>query len=143
MLNLKKYIWGYTSVEEKFIAENIAAGDEVIDFPDWILQELERRGWTQSELARRAEVTPATISMILSRQKNPGVDACIGIARAFNESPTHVFRLAGLLPELTTDQEKIERIIDLFNGLSNEDQTRLIMIAKSWQIVEAERRGGD
>jgi len=140
LLNLKKFVLGYTSVEEIFIADNTKAGDALEDFPDWILQELERRGWTQSELARRAEVTAATISTILSRQKSAGVDACLGIARAFGEPPVKMFRLAGLLPPLDTRKEVLDEALELFDQLSAADQARIIVIARAFALTAKERR---
>jgi len=122
--------------DEIFIADNSKAGDEdLIAFPDWIRQELNRRGWDQSELARRAGVVPSTISMIINEQKQPGPEACLGIARAFKEAPAYVFRLAGLLPELKTSEEKIERLNDLFDQLSPEDQARLILVVRAWLLA--------
>jgi len=31
------------------------------DFSTWLMTELEKRGWTNSELARRAGVVPSTV----------------------------------------------------------------------------------
>lgn len=70
------------------------------NFVSWLIQELEKRGWSNSELARRADVVPSTISMVISEQKRPGLELCLGIAHAFGEQPEKVLRLAGLLPSL-------------------------------------------
>jgi len=112
----------------------------LMEFSTWLMQELERRGWSNSELARRAEVVPSTISMIISGSANPGVDACLGIARAFNEDPVKVFRLAGLLPALSTRKEIEEEILNLFYELSDQDQARLIVIARAWALESKQKR---
>jgi len=104
------------------------------------MQELETRGWTNSELARRAEVVPSTISMIISGSAKPGVDACLGIARAFNEDPVKVFRLAGLLPPLRTRQDLLDEAMNLFDKLDAADQARIIVIARAWALEGKEKR---
>ena len=70
------------------------------DFVCWLTTELDTRGWTNSELARRADVGFSTVSRVFSRQQNPGLDFCIGVARALDLPPEDVLRRAGLLPPL-------------------------------------------
>jgi transcriptional regulator with XRE-family HTH domain len=68
----------------------------------WLNEEIERRGWTQRELARRTQnVTQTTISRIISGQTSPEVDTLEGIARAFGLSLEEVMRKAGILPAFT------------------------------------------
>jgi transcriptional regulator with XRE-family HTH domain len=78
-------------------------------FPDWLERELGVRGWNLSDLARRAEVSDATISRILSGTRNAGPEVCVAIAQALNYAPELVFRRAGLLParESTPDRGSI------------------------------------
>lgn len=64
----------------------------------WLRAELDRRRWSNNELARQAGLSPAGVSQVMNGQQNPGVDFCRGVAKAFNEPPERVFRLAGLLP---------------------------------------------
>ena len=74
------------------------------NFASWLVEEIETRGWTIRELARRAGLTHVTISNVINGARNPGVEFCLGVARAFHEPPEVVFRRAGLLP----DREGIE-----------------------------------
>jgi transcriptional regulator with XRE-family HTH domain len=67
-------------------------------FGEWILKELENRGWTQAELSRRAEIADATLSRIISGMRQAGPEAALAIARALGEPPEKIFRLAGILP---------------------------------------------
>ncbi|MBN1658283.1 MAG: helix-turn-helix transcriptional regulator [Anaerolineae bacterium] len=87
------------------------------DFVTWLIEELEQRGWTNSELARRAGVSPSTVSVILSRQKNPGPDFCLAIAGALRQPPEQVFRLAGILPSLPPAVEEEHEAIAILRGL--------------------------
>ena len=69
-------------------------------FVTWLLTEMDVRGWTNSELARRANLVPSTISMVVSQQKRPGLEFCVGVAQAFGLPPEDVLRAAGLIPSI-------------------------------------------
>lgn len=70
-------------------------------FSDWLIDQMAIMGMTQVELAKRAGLTTATISRLLSETRQPGTEACEAIARAFNLPAEAVYRKAGLLPEIT------------------------------------------
>lgn len=72
------------------------------DFATWLMREIETRGWTNAELARRAGISAASISMVVSGQKGVGLDFCLGVSRAFGQPPETVLRKAGLLPPIPT-----------------------------------------
>src|SRR5574343_468585 len=62
---------------------------------DWILRQLEDRGWTQAELARRAKIADATLSRIIAGTRDAGPESALAIAHALGEYPEKVYRLAG------------------------------------------------
>lgn len=66
------------------------------DLIPWLNQELVTRGWSQRELARRAELSQATISQVLSLQQVPTWNFCAAIARPLGIPPDDLFVLAGL-----------------------------------------------
>jgi len=80
-------------------------------FAKWIVDEVERRGWSYSELARRAEVSTAQVSDVVNLKSNPGDKFCLGVARAFRMSPSEVFRLAGRLPSIPAEIEREKELI--------------------------------
>ena len=82
--------------------------------------------WGNSELARRAQLAPSTISMVLSRQKRPGLNFCVGIARALNKPPEQILRLARLLPSKPEADSEVEEAIYLFQQLG-EDQRKYVL----------------
>lgn len=85
------------------------------NFGDWLLAQLETRGWSQSELARRAGLGNATLSRIISGLRRAGPDAALSIAETLGEPPEKVFRLAGLLPPWPGGQEtdaELQQIAD-------------------------------
>ena len=103
-----------------------------MEFNEWLMHELERRGWNNSELARRAGVVPSTISMIISGQKEPGDKTLRGIARAFNLPPANVFRMAGLLPTRPMGGEDVDELLFYYFRMSEEDKTALRRVAQGF-----------
>jgi transcriptional regulator with XRE-family HTH domain len=89
-------------------------------FPRWIEQELDKRGWRQSDLARRAGLSEATLSRILNGSRKAGPETCVGIAAALEVPPEHVFRIAGLLPPLPSPVEEEQEALGLFRSLDRQ-----------------------
>lgn len=98
-----------------------------MSFQDWLISELQNRGWSQAELARRANVSRAAISNVLSSNRNPGPELCEAIALAMHIQPEEVFRQAGLLPPSKKNSAQEERAKYLFESLhESESKARAI-----------------
>jgi len=80
--------------------------------------ELIRRSWRPADLARAAGVPDATISHILNSSRRAGPEVCNALARALDEPPERVFRLAGLLPPLPPPVEEEREAVRILRGLS-------------------------
>src|SRR4051794_15645563 len=75
----------------------------------WVKAERERRGWSQSELARRAGLTPQAVGQLeRSRRRHPYTETEEGLAQAFGMTSDELYRAAygdhsvvagGLVPE--------------------------------------------
>lgn len=63
--------------------------------------------------------------MIASEQRKPGVDICESIARALDYPPETVYRLAGLLPPIPPDQERVENWREILRLLTPEEEAEL------------------
>jgi transcriptional regulator with XRE-family HTH domain len=87
------------------------------EFINWLIEEMKKRGWNNSELARRAGVVPSTVSMVLSEQQRPGLEFCTGVAQALNMPPDKILRLAGLLPPLPPSVEEEQELISIFRSV--------------------------
>ncbi len=100
------------------------------EFSEWLLAELDRRGWSKNELSRRADLSKGAISGVLSKDGNPGIKFCLGVARAFGIAPDEVLHKAGL-PSLawSASPSKEELVISL-SYLSEEDRLTLLKIAR-------------
>lgn len=74
------------------------------NFSLWLTLEIEKRGWTNSEVARRGGVSQARVSQVVSGD-NPGTEFCIAIARAFGLQPGEILHKAGILDNRLSDAE--------------------------------------
>lgn len=65
----------------------------------WLSDELNSRGWSIRELARRAGISHTTVADVLSEQRKPTAEFCIAIAKALNVPEESTLRRAGILPK--------------------------------------------
>lgn len=107
------------------------------DFVRWVLEEMERRGWRQAELARRANISASHISRMLSGEAQIGIDAAQGIAQAFGMTLEDILRLAGILPvkvqflrEPGPDYlvANDAHLLDLWHALTDDDRIILLTL---------------
>lgn len=108
-----------------------------MDFPDWLDQELARRGWKISHLSRRSGLAHSTISDVIHRRTSPGAEFCIKVAAALNTPPDQVFRQAGMLPPLVEGGHQKE-LLDYFQYLTEEDRDTIVRMARSLYERRAE-----
>jgi transcriptional regulator with XRE-family HTH domain len=111
-------------------------------FPRWIEQELDKRGWRQSDLARRAGLSEATLSRILNGSRKAGPETCVGIAAALEVPPEHVFRIAGLLPPLPSPVEEEQEALGLFRSLDRQMRGLALGILRALGAGESRRAPG-
>lgn len=92
------------------------------DFITWLMDEMGQRGWTNTELARQADISQPAVSQVISGHKNPGLDFCLGIAKAFDYPPDYVLRRAGLLPAAPAeDDPRYQQLLETAKNLSREE----------------------
>ena len=108
---------------------------------EWLLTELEIRGWPQAELARRAGLGNSTLSRIISGDRQLGAEAALAIARALAEDPVRVFRVAGLLPPAPSKArlEEFREIAEILASLPD-GPIRSEAMAAIRAIAESARR---
>lgn len=87
-------------------------------FIDWLNNKLTEKGWTQADLSKRAQVSTAMISSVLSGRREPGINFCNSIASVLRVPPEDVYRLAGLLPSEPEPEDKtLYKIQNLYHTL--------------------------
>ncbi len=67
------------------------------DFGKWVSRQLQERGWSRGETARRGGISPSMMDKVIGGFANPGLDFCRGLALAFNLPVETVMRQAGIL----------------------------------------------
>lgn len=100
------------------------------EFAAWLLDELKKRDWNQSDLSQRSGISQGAISKVLLGQRKPGLEFCVGVAKALRIPSESIFRAAGLLPEIPEDAEGKEELDYLFNTLSDEGKNDLLIYAR-------------
>lgn len=88
-----------------------------VDLIDWLNRELRERGWSQRELARRAGVSGATISQVLSMQQRPTWEFCASVARALRVPVDDLFVLAGLKRPPAEPIREEQEVLELLRSL--------------------------
>lgn len=94
---------------------------------EWIIEEREKREWSQSDLARRVGVTRQTINDYESRRRtNPDEKILVKISQTFGYPPEYLSRLAGQLPPALQMSEDMEQIMREVEKLSRDDQLEVL-----------------
>ncbi|RME79663.1 MAG: XRE family transcriptional regulator [Chloroflexi bacterium] len=92
----------------------------------WLAQELQQRGWSHAELARRSGISRPFISQVLSGDAKPSVNFCRKVAAALDESPDKLLRLAGILPPAgpatPEDDATLQELVELARNLPPEQR---------------------
>lgn len=106
---------------------------EKTNFGEWVLMEMEARGWTMSELARRCSVSQVAISNVINGNRNAGPDLCRALAVALELPEEKIFRLAGLLSRLPTEQDlTFGEVYDMMQHLTP-DERQEVMEYVAWR----------
>lgn len=101
------------------------------DFNVWLTKRLDKEDWNNSELARRASVAPSTVSMVLNQQQRPGLDFCLGVAKALRIPPETVLRKAGLLPPVPPAIEQEQEYLLILRELSAGTRETLLTMVRA------------
>jgi transcriptional regulator with XRE-family HTH domain len=86
----------------------MAAVGNSLKLKDWLLYEMDRRGWSQSDLARSADLNRAVIHKLLSGQTTPRPATLAALARAFKVPVERLYRLCGFLPDISESESLTE-----------------------------------
>ena len=110
---------------------------------EWLRNRVRHEGWSYNGLARRAWLSSGGISIVMTQRQNPGVEFCLGVARALNEPPEKIFRLAGLLPRRSDPDEKLDEILFYFDQMTPQAQEHFRQIARALAESRALSGGGE
>jgi transcriptional regulator with XRE-family HTH domain len=126
-----------------------------MDFSDWLLNEMNKRGWSQADLARASGINRQSVSDYVNRRRtNPDPDVLVSLSKGLHLSPITVFRAAGLLPpggehavfadyehllsQLTPEeQDEIRQIIEI--KIERNHKAKQVARAKSFKLGKASK----
>jgi transcriptional regulator with XRE-family HTH domain len=113
-------------------------------FSEWLQLELDRRGWSQSDCARSANLNRAVINKLLNGKSRPQPSTLVAIARAFKIPVETVYRAAGLLPPNSDHDDSTQELMHIFKSIqSPQRKATAIMLLKALIAEEENERRGD
>jgi transcriptional regulator with XRE-family HTH domain len=110
-------------------------------FPDWLQSELDKRQWSQADLAYSAGISRAVVNKLLNRRTYPQPDTLQAIARAFKIPVETVYRAAGLLPQESEVDSFAAEIIYKLKLIKNPER-RKTAIRLLNALIDEEKSGG-
>lgn len=99
--------------------DKMSAVGERIDFSEWLQIEMNKRGWSQSDLARAADLNRAVINKLLNGKSRPQPATLEAISRALRLPIEITYRAAGLLPVTPDNDEIIEEAIYVLRNIQS------------------------
>ena len=113
-------------------------------FSEWLQAEIDRRGWSQSDCARSANLNRAVINKLLNGKSKPQPTTLTAIARAFKIPVETAFRAAGLLPPSEDGDDTIIELIYVFKSIrSPYRKATALMLLKALVTEEENEQRGD
>jgi transcriptional regulator with XRE-family HTH domain len=113
-------------------------------FAEWLQSELNKRGWSQSDCARAAELNRAVINKLLNGKSKPQPVTLVAIARAFKIPIEMAYRAAGLLPPTVDGDDSLEELIHVFRSIqSPQRRATAIMLVKALVTEEEHEESGE
>jgi transcriptional regulator with XRE-family HTH domain len=115
------------------------------EISEWITSEINKRGWSQADLAHRMGFSPGQVSHVITGQRKPSPEFLDALARALKVQPEAVFRAAGLLPpekQIEVDP-RLDKLNAMLSTLSEEEQEEVLDMVEVFIRHKAEkgRRG--
>ena len=86
-------------------------------FSEWLQIEMDKRGWSQSDLARASDLNRAVINKLLNGKSHPQPATLECISRALKIPIEMTYRAAGLLPNNPENDDAIEEAIHVLRSI--------------------------
>jgi transcriptional regulator with XRE-family HTH domain len=114
-------------------------------FSEWLQSELDKRGWSQSDCARSANLNRAVINKLLNAKSQPQPSTLAAIARAFKIPIETAYRAAGLLPPNHDQDDSIQELIHIFKSIQSPQRkaTAIVLLKALITEEENEQRNDD
>ena len=116
----------------------MSAVGEQINFSEWLQAEMNKRGWSQSDLARAADLNRAVINKLLNGKSRPQPSTLEAISRALKIPVETTYRAAGLLPASQDHDDTIEEAIYVLKNIQNAQRRATAVALLKALITEEE-----
>lgn len=116
----------------------MAAVGEKMNFAEWLQAEMDKRGWSQSDLARFADLNRAVINKLLNGKSHPQPATLEAISRALKMPIEITYRAAGLLPASPDRDEAIEEAIHVLRNIHSAQRKATALALLKALITEEE-----
>jgi transcriptional regulator with XRE-family HTH domain len=112
-------------------------------FRQWLQSEIDKRGWSQSDCARAADLNRAVINKLLNGRCRPQPATLMAIARAFKIPVEIAYRAAGLLPQNAEFDETTAELLYAYNRIQSPQRRTTVMTFLRALVTEeeSEQRG--
>ncbi len=118
---------------------NMAAVGKNHKFNDWLVREMGKRGWSQSDLARSSDLNRAVINKLLNGQTLPRPSTLESIARALKLPVEQIYRVAGLLPEVTENESYLEEVMHHVRQIQDPKRKATVLLLVKALFLEEEQ----
>lgn len=107
------------------------------DFAEWLKSQIQERDLSYNEFSKTARVGVATVSMVLSGKKEPGLSFLKRVAKALNMPIEDVLRRAGHMPgsleQLESEDQTVRSILALLRQMSAQDRQNILEYIQLYQ----------
>jgi transcriptional regulator with XRE-family HTH domain len=116
-----------------------------LGFAKWLQSEIDKRGWSQSDCARAADLNRAVINKLLNGKSRPQPHTLIAISRGFKIPIEIAYRAAGLLPPNPDGDDALEELIHAFKSIQSPQRraTAIMLLKALCAEEENEQRSPD
>lgn len=101
-------------------------------FIDWLHAELDKRGWSYREAARRAGLSHGSLSQVVNGRQ-PGFTVCLALSKIFDYPLDQVLWMAGFIEQPQNGDPLVDELVHVAHSLSPKLKRTLIQIARSMQ----------
>src|ERR1051325_2289653 len=107
-------------------------------FSEWLQAEMDKRGWSQSDLARYADLNRAVINKLLNGKSHPQPATLEAISRALKVPIEMTYRAAGLLPTNPDNDDAMDEAIHIFRSIQSTQRRATALALLKALIMEEE-----
>jgi transcriptional regulator with XRE-family HTH domain len=111
---------------------------ERIYFSEWLQTEMNKRGWSQSDLARAADLNRAVINKLLNGKSHPQPATLEAISRALKLPIETTYRAAGLLPASSDNDDTLDEAIYVLKNIQSAQRKATAVALLKALIAEEE-----